>query len=173
MTSTAFAPDPAVTMQPTPANRADSPRMNTRVFICSPYRPVLTAEERNILSAAELMELRDQRQMDNLITVLTACAFAVAQGKLPMAPHAYFTRFLDDDNLEERAEGIRLGKDWLLDSEELWVMGETISAGMKNEIKLARQVGIPIWYFIPVNITPEANAASYYLPVGEPKGSQA
>jgi hypothetical protein len=44
---------------------------------------------------------------------------------------------------------------------------------MKDEIKLARQVGIPIWYFIPVNITPEANAASYYLPVGEPKGSQA
>lgn len=173
MTSTAFAPDPAVTMQPTPANRATSPRLNTRVFICSPYRAVLTSEERKTLPAAELMELRDQRQMDNLVTVLTACAFAVAHGKLPMAPHAYFPRFLDDDDPEERAEGTRLGNDWLLDSEEVWVMGETISAGMKDEIKLARQVGIPIWYFIPANITPEANAASYYLPVGEPTGSQA
>ena len=30
-----------------------------RVFICSPYRAVLTAEERKRLPAAELIELRD------------------------------------------------------------------------------------------------------------------
>jgi len=173
MTGTAFAPVYAVAVQPMPTPKAALTKRNTRVFICSPYRAVLTPEERNTLPTTELMELRDPRQMTNLIPVLTACAFAVAQGKLPMAPHAYFTRFLDDDDPEERAEGIRLGKDWLLDSEELWVMGETISAGMKDEIELARQVGIPIRYFIPVNITREANAASYYLLVGEPKGSQA
>ena len=173
MNNTTFAPGPAVTTQPMPTNRADSPRLNTRVFICSPYRAVLTPGERKTLPATELMELRGQRQMDNLITVLTSCAFAVAHGRLPMAPHAYFPRFLDDDDPEERAEGIRLGNDWLLDSEEVWVMGETVSAGMRDEIELARQVGIPIHHFIPVNITQEANAFDYYLPVDKPTGSKA
>jgi len=111
------------------------------------------------------MELRDQRQMDNLITVLTSCAFAVAHGKLPMAPHAYFTRFLDDDDPEERAKGIRLGNDWLMDCEEMWVMGDTISPGMKDVIELARQLGLPIRYFTPYNITNTGAAADYYLPV--------
>ena len=165
---TATDPAPGLSQTTTPAFYR-----NTRVFISSPYRPVLTPEERKTLPATELMELRDQRFMDNVITALTACAFAVANGKLPMAPHAYFTRFMDDDDPEERAEGIRLGNDWLLDSEEVWVMGETVSAGMRDEIELARQVGISIRYFIPVNITQEANAFDYYLPVDKPAGSQA
>ena len=139
-----------------------------RVFISSPFRPVLTDAERKTLPATELMELRDQRFMDNVVTALTACAFAVANGKLPMAPHAYFTRFLDDDDPEERAKGIRLGNDWLMNCEELWVMGETISPGMKDEIQLASQLGLPIKYFIPYNVTNTAAAAEYYLPVEEP-----
>ena len=172
MTATpAPATAPAPSLSKTTTSSAS--HRNTHVFISSPYRAVLTPEERKTLPASELMELRDQRFMDNVVTALTGCAFAVGHGKLPMAPHAYFTRFLDDDDPEERAKGIRLGNDWLLDSEEVWVMGETISVGMKDEIELARQVGIPIWYFIPVNITPESNVASYYLPVGEPTGSQA
>ena len=139
-----------------------------RVFISSPFRPVLTEAERKTLPATELMELRDQRFMDNVVTALTGCAFAVAHGKLPMAPHAYFTRFLDDDDPEERAKGIRLGNDWLMDCEELWVMGETISPGMKDEIQLASQLGLPIKYFTPYNVTNTAAAIDYYLPVEEP-----
>lgn len=153
--------------KPTKTTTASSHR-TTRVFISSPYRPVLTPEERKTLPATELMELRDQRFMDNVVTALTACAFAVAHGKLPMAPHAYFTRFLDDDDPEERAKGIRLGNDWLMDCEELWVMGETVSPGMKDEIQLASQLGLPIKYFTPYNVTNTAAAAEYYLPVEEP-----
>lgn len=142
-----------------------SSHRNARVFISSPYRAVLTPEERKTLPASELMELRDQRFMDNVVTALTGCAFAVAHGKLPMAPHAYFTRFLDDDDPEERAKGIRLGNDWLMDCEEMWVMGDTISPGMKDVIELARQLGLPIRYFTPYNITNTGAAADYYLPV--------
>ena len=136
-----------------------------RVFISSPYRAVLTPEERKTLPASELMELRDPRFMDNVVTALTGCAFAVAHGKLPMAPHAYFTRFLDDDDPEKRTKGIRLGNDWLMDCEEMWVMGDTISPGMKDVIELARQLGLPIRYFTPYNITNTGAAADYYLPV--------
>ena len=153
--------------KPTKPTTASSHR-TTRVFISSPFRPMLTDAERKTLPATELMELRDQRFMDNVITALTACAFAVANGKLPMAPHAYFTRFMDDDDPEERAKGIRLGNDWLMDCEELWVMGETISPGMKDEIALATQLRLPIKYFTPYNVTNTAAAIDYYLPVEEP-----
>lgn len=164
MNSSMTATDPAPGLSQT---TAPAFYRNTRVFISSPYRPVLTPEERKTLPATELMELRDQRFMDNVITALTACAFAVANGKLPMAPHAYFTRFMDDDDPEERAKGIRLGNDWLMDCEELWVMGETISPSMKDEIQLASQLGLPIKYFTPYNVTNTAAAIDYYLPIEE------
>ena len=167
MTATpAPATAPAPNLSKTTTSSAS--HRNTHVFISSLYRAVLTPEERKTLPASELMELRDQRFMDNVVTALTGCAFAVAHGKLPMAPHAYFTRFMDDDDPGERAKGIRLGNDWLMDCEELWVMGDTISAGMKDEIELAQKLGLPIKYFTSYNITNTGEAADYYLPVEEP-----
>lgn len=159
-----------MTNMPASPTKTTSPTSHATpsVFISSPFRPMLTDAERKTLPATELMELRDQRFMDNVVTALTACAFAVSQGKLPMAPHAYFTRFMDDDDPVERAKGIRLGHDWLMDCEELWVMSETISPGMKDEIILAQQLGLPIKYFVPYNVTNTAAAADYYLPVEEP-----
>ena len=139
-----------------------------RVFICSPYRAVLTAEERKRLSAAELIELRDQRLMENVLIALAGCAFAHVYGKLPLAPHLYFTRFLEDDDPEERAEGIRLGSDWLMECEQIWIMSETISEGMKAEIALAKSLGIPVQYFTPLDICKETDASKYFLPIEEP-----
>ena len=139
-----------------------------RVFICSQYRAALTAEERKRLPAAELIELRDQRLMENMLIALAGCAFAHAHGKLPLAPHLYFTRFLEDDDPEERAEGIRLGSDWLMECEQVWVMNETISEGMKAEIALAKSLGIPVQYFTPLDICKETDAGKYFLPIEEP-----
>ena len=139
-----------------------------RVFICSPYRPAITDQERKTLPATELIELREKRFMDNLLTVLCGCAFAHFHGKIPLAPHAYFPRFLDDNDPEERAEGMRLGNDWLLECEELWVMGETISPGMKAEIELAKSLGIPIQYFIRLDISSDTKPDLFFLPTEEP-----
>jgi len=61
-----------------------------------------------------------------------------------MAPHLLIPAFLDDTDAEERQVGIELGIDWLMDCDELWVIGERISEGMQNEIDMALDLDIPV-----------------------------
>lgn len=64
---------------------------------------------------------------------------------IPIAPHVYFTQFLDDTKPEERAAGMDIGLALLAMCDELWVYGiENPSEGMRNEIEYARQHQIPI-----------------------------
>lgn len=55
-------------------------------------------------------------------------------GCIPIAPHAYFTQFLDDTNAIERVIGMECGIELLDMCDELWVFGSTISEGMRAEI---------------------------------------
>ena len=104
-----------------------------RVFICSPLRPRKgTAKEQQI-------ELFQNLELANL-----ACRYAVQHGCNPMAPHLLIPGFLDDTDPEEREIGIQLGLDWLMDCDELWVIGERVSDGMRQEIDAARELGIPV-----------------------------
>mgnify|MGYP002773800373 CR=1 FL=1 len=73
------------------------------VYICSPYSG---DTERNIKNAKRYSR------------------FAVDKHYLPIAPHIYFTQFM-----------------------ELWVFGENISAGMKAEIDRAKRKHMRIRYF--------------------------
>jgi hypothetical protein len=41
------------------------------------------------------------------------CRKVMLLGGIPMAPHVYFTEFLDDANPEERQMGIELGHEWM------------------------------------------------------------
>ena len=68
-------------------------------------------------------------------------------GYLPLAPHLYFTQFLEDGDEKEREEGMALGMRWLAVSDELWVFGERISKGMSIEIEKAKRKGQPIRWF--------------------------
>lgn len=53
---------------------------------------------------------------------------------LPIAPHVYFTQFLDDSDPCERRMGIVAGMELLEQCSEVWVFGmENPSAGMKAE----------------------------------------
>ena len=64
---------------------------------------------------------------------------------LPIAPHVYFTQFLDDSDPCERRMGIVAGMELLEQCSEVWVFGmENPSAGMKKEIAKANELGIPI-----------------------------
>lgn len=64
---------------------------------------------------------------------------------LPIAPHVYFTQFLDDTNEKERELGMASGISILSMCDELWVYGmEAPSAGMASEIAFAKEHGIPI-----------------------------
>lgn len=83
------------------------------VYICSPLKGDY---ETNIKNAKEY------------------CRTVYKQGYTPLAPHIYFTLFLDDTNAEDRKFGMEQGMKWLEMSDELWQFGEP-SEGMKAEIK--------------------------------------
>ncbi|GHU34889.1 hypothetical protein FACS1894105_02490 [Clostridia bacterium] len=107
--------------------RDTMPAMAKRVYICSPYY------------ASTAFEVAA-----NITNAIRYCKAAVNHGVLPIAPHIYLTRFLDDNNVDERNLGLSLGLDMLRDCSQLWVFGGNISAGMRGEIATARKLHIPI-----------------------------
>ena len=96
------------------------------VYIASPLRGDV---ERNIQRAKEY------------------CRFVIKQNKLPFCPHIYFTQFLNDNIESERRIGMLYGIHMLNRCKELWVFGDRISEGMKNEIETAKDRNMPIRYF--------------------------
>lgn len=96
------------------------------VYICSPYRGDVDY---------------------NVAKGQFYCQFAVKQGALPIAPHIYFTQFLDDNELEERKLGLEMGQDMMKQCNEFWVFGSKMSEGMNGEIKAAEQIGLPVVHF--------------------------
>lgn len=96
------------------------------VYICSPCRGDYT---KNIQSAR------------------VYCAWVMMNFPciIPIAPHIYFTQFLNDKLPDERALGMEAGLALLDMCDELWVYGlDDPSVGMKAEIEYAREHGIPI-----------------------------
>lgn len=75
------------------------------------------------------------------------CRFAVNSGYIPIAPHIYFTQFMDDKKPNERDLALFMDIVLLTKCAELWVFGETISEGMSIEIEKARRKEKPIRYF--------------------------
>ena len=67
-------------------------------------------------------------------------------GAIPIAPHIYFTQFLDDTVPEERAFGTMAGLMLLSDCDELWYFGDSVSGGMIREIIAAKEQNIPVRY---------------------------
>ena len=62
------------------------------------------------------------------------CKQAICEGCFPIAPHIYFTQFMDDTIAEERELAMAMGIELLDMCNELWVFGDTISEGMRAEI---------------------------------------
>ena len=93
-----------------------------RVYICSPLRGDIKG---NIEKAKKY------------------CKLAIKMGYLPIAPHVYFTQFLDDRRPAERAQGLQFGLDLLNICDEIWVFGAA-SEGMKTEIDMADDLNMEI-----------------------------
>ena len=96
------------------------------VYICSPCRGEL---EKNIAKAQGY------------------CREAVElfPDVIPIAPHVYFTQFLNELEPAERAEGMEMGIALLDMCSEIWVYGmDNPSEGMKAEIEYAKEHGIAI-----------------------------
>ena len=82
---------------------------------------------------------------NNIENAITYCRQVFKLGYMPVAPHIYFTRFLNDDIPEEREAAMKAGSRLLLECSEVWVFGlDNPSEGMKAEIALAIRSGIPV-----------------------------
>ena len=97
-----------------------------KVYICSPCRGDY---ENNIQRAKEYSRA------------------AVEKGVIPVTPHIYLTQFMDDTVSEERETAIFMNFVLMSKCVELWVFGDTISAGMKAEIERAERKHMKIRYF--------------------------
>lgn len=80
------------------------------------------------------------------------CRIVTLLGQIPIAPHVYFTRFLDDSDEDERALGIESGMELLRHCDEVWVFDfDGISEGMKMEIEYAQKHNKPIRIMISID----------------------
>ena len=78
-------------------------------------------------------------------------------GAIPIAPHIYFTQFLDDSLDEERAFGTFAGLQLLSECDELWYFGDSISKGMVTETIAAKEQSIPVRYVSDKEINQSLN----------------
>ena len=97
------------------------------VYICSPYSNGCINE--NITNARKYSR------------------FAVDSHCIPFAPHLLFPQFMDDAASDERELAMFMNMAMLSKCAELWVFGDTVSAGMKTEIDRAKRKHMKIRYF--------------------------
>lgn len=73
------------------------------------------------------------------------CRKIIDEGKSPVAPHIYYTQFLDDLYPDDRKIGCNFGLAALRNSQEflLVIIDGVISKGMKREIAEVSRLGIP------------------------------
>ena len=84
---------------------------------------------------------------NNIKNAQKYCREALFQGYIPLAPHVYYTSFLEENNEIERQLGMDMGLRWLAECDEMWVFNQNgISKGMQVEIDMATQLNIPIKY---------------------------
>jgi len=96
------------------------------VYICSPFSGKVKKNKRNARKY---------------------CRFALEQHTIPFAPHLLFPQFMDDNSSEERQLAMFMNMIMLGHCEEIWVFGDRISAGMKQEIHKAERKRMKIRYF--------------------------
>lgn len=73
--------------------------------------------------------------------------FALAQKRLPIAPHLLFPQFMGAETDSTRELALHMGMILLTKCHELWYFGNRISDGMKLELNRARLRGTPVRHF--------------------------
>lgn len=97
------------------------PECAEKVFICSPYRGNGASET----------------AFNTMLTV-SACRKAYNNGRIPVAPHLYFTNFMKDEDFE-RDYGITAGHELMKQCSRIvvYVVDGYISEGMNSDIEFA------------------------------------
>jgi hypothetical protein len=93
------------------------------IYICSPCRGNIAA---------------------NVSNAKVFCGLAIREGYTPLAPHAFYTEFLNDEIPAQRAAALNIGISLLRRCDEVWVFGSVISEGMRAEIIEAQNLNMPV-----------------------------
>jgi len=64
--------------------------------------------------------------------------FVMDCGHVPVAPHIWFEKFLNDTVEAERAHGLAMAIRLVPRCDQLWIFGNKITGGMKMEIEVAK-----------------------------------
>ena len=107
-------------------------------------------EEKALLSSRPIVYICSPYSGDTEVNTEAArrySRFAVDSGYIPIAPHLLFTKFLDDDKPIERRLGLFFGNVMMSKCSEVWVFGNNISDGMKDEIERAKRKNYRLRYF--------------------------
>lgn len=91
-------------------------------------------------SAATLEE-----KNDNLAYARQAVQDSLQRGESPLAPHLWFTEWLDDDDEADRLRGFACLESWMAKCDRVVVYTDHgVSGGMQFGIELALQLGKPV-----------------------------
>lgn len=105
---------------------------NDLAYVCSP----LSAPTREEIAE----NMRKARSYAELVSAYFQCR--------AIAPHCFLPEYLDDNIPKEREIALAFGLSVLRISKALVVCGERISSGMKGEIRLARELRIPVYVLV-------------------------
>ena len=82
----------------------------------------------------------------NLEKAQKYCRYTQYDG-IPICPHLYFSTFLDDESSFDRHQGRSFGMELLKECNEMRVYCDEVSEGIIAEIRVARDLKIPIRFY--------------------------
>lgn len=100
-----------------------------KIYICAPWRGKTETE-----------------RMENKARTVKYWRRLYDLGYHPIAPQLLYGWLLNDDDPQERRDGLDAGLEDLQRCDEIWVFGDQITEGMRGEIREAVDRGIPIKY---------------------------
>ena len=79
----------------------------------------------------------------NLKKVRTYTEYALRCGTASVVPH-FYAECLDDNNPKDREIGLAAGMSLLWLCDEVWVFGDTVTEGMRAELKFCKNLNIRV-----------------------------
>ena len=79
----------------------------------------------------------------NLEKVRTYTAYALRCGTAPVVPH-FYAECLDDNDPKDREVGLAAGMSLLWLCDEVWIFGDTVTDGMRAELKFSKNLNIRV-----------------------------
>lgn len=79
----------------------------------------------------------------NLEKIRQYCRYALLCGTAPVVPH-FYAECLDDNDPKDREIGLAAGLSLLWFCDELWLFGDAVTDGMKNELRFCKNLNIRV-----------------------------